>query len=134
MAKSKKEPSSEQLNDLRRQIQEWRQNRTVPGAMPGVLWDQAVALAKDFGVCRIARAVTLDYTALRKRTEQAPSAGLVRPTFVQLPATLTPVASPVAPTTIEITARDGARMRIHLEAGHGTEAASIVAAFLGSRG
>lgn len=134
MAKSKKEPSPEQLNGLRRQIQEWRQNRTVPGAMPGALWGQAVALAKDFGVCRIARAVTLDYTALRKRTEQTPAAGLVKPTFVQLPATLNPVETPVAPTTIEITARDGARMRIHLEAGHGTEAASIVAAFLGSRG
>jgi hypothetical protein len=39
MAKSKKEPSPEQLNSLRRQIQEWRQNRMVPGAMPGVLWD-----------------------------------------------------------------------------------------------
>jgi len=134
MAKSKKEPSPEQLSGLRRQIQEWRQNRTVPGAMPGVLWDQAVALAKDFGVCRISRAVALDYSALRKRTEQAPAAGLVKPTFVQLPVTIAPTENPVAPTTIEITARDGARMRIHLEAGHGTEAASIVAACLGSRG
>jgi hypothetical protein len=133
MAKSKKEPKPEQLIGLRRQIQEWRQNRTVPGAMPGVLWDQAIALAKEFGVCRIARAVGLDYTALRKRTEQAPATGLVKPTFVQLPATIAPAEMPVAPTTIEITARDGARMRIHLEAGHGTEAASIVAAFLGSR-
>jgi len=134
MAKSKKEPSPEQLNGLRRQIHEWRQNRTVPGAMPGALWDQAVALAKVFGVCRIARAVGLDYTALRKRTEQIPATGLVKPTFVQLPATIAPIENPVVPTTIEITARDGARMRIHLEAGHGTEAASIVAAFLGSRG
>ena len=88
MAKFKKEPPPEQLNGLRRQIQEWRQNRTVPGAMPGALWDQAVALAKVFGVCRIARAVGLDYTALRKRTEQVPAAGLVKPTFVQLPATI----------------------------------------------
>jgi len=133
MAKSKKEPSPEQLNGLRRQIHEWRQNRTVPGAMPGALWDQAVALAKVFGICRIARAVGLDYSALRKRTEQVPATSLVKPTFVQLPATIAPIETPVAPTTIEITARDGARMRIHLEAGHGTEAASIVAAFLGSR-
>ena len=134
MAKSKKDPSPEQVNGLRRQIQEWRQNRMVPGAMPGELWVQAVALAKDFGVCRIARAVGLDYTALRKRTEQAPATGLVKPTFVQLPATLAIAENAVAPTTIEITSRDGARMRIHLEAGHGTEAASIVSAFLGSRG
>ena len=134
MAKSKKEPSPEELNGLRRQIQEWRQNRTVPGAMPAGLWEQAVAFAKHFGVCRIARAVGLDYTSLRKRTEQAPATGLVKPTFVQLPATIALAETPVAPTTIEITARDGARMRIHLETSHGTEAASIVAAFLGSRG
>jgi hypothetical protein len=55
MAKSREEPSPEQLNGLRRQIQDWRQNRKVPGSMPGELWDQAVALAKDFGVCRIGR-------------------------------------------------------------------------------
>jgi hypothetical protein len=101
--------------------------------MPGELWDAAVALAKVFGVCRMARALTLDYTALRKRTEKAPEAGLVKPTFVQLPATLAS-ENPPAPTTIEITARDGARMRIHLETGRGMEAASIVAAFLGTRG
>jgi len=61
-----------------------------------------------------------------------PETGLVKPTFVELPATLAPAAPP--PTTIEISARDGSRMLIHLEAGRGTEAASIVAAFLGSRG
>jgi hypothetical protein len=64
--------------------------------------------------------------------ERSPEAGLVKPTFVQLPATVAPAAAPT--TTIEISARDGARMLIHLEAGRGMEAASIVAAFLGSRG
>lgn len=39
MAKTKKEPSPEQLNPLRQQIQEWRQNRKVPGSMPGVSRD-----------------------------------------------------------------------------------------------
>jgi len=136
MVKPRKEPSPEQLDALRGQIQDWRQTRKVPGPMPGDLWDAAVALAKVFGVCRIARALTLDYTALRKRTEKTPEAGLVKPTFVQLPAILAPenVASACPGATIEISARDGSRMRIHLETGRGMEAASIVAAFLGTRG
>jgi hypothetical protein len=61
-----------------------------------------------------------------------PETGLVKPTFVELPATLAPAAPP--PTTIEISARDGSRMVIQLEAGRGMEAAGIVAAFLGGRG
>jgi hypothetical protein len=104
--------------------------------MPGELWGAAVALAKEFGVCRMARALTLDYTALRRRTEKLPEAGLVKPTFVQLPATLArehlPSTTPGA--TIEISARDGSRMLIHLETGRGMETATIVAAFLGTRG
>ena len=136
MVKPRKEPSPERLDALRGQIQNWRQRRKVPGPMPEELWDAAVALAKDCGVCRMARALTLDYTALRKRTEKLPEAGLVKPTFVQLPATLAsenvPSVSPGA--TIEISARDGSRMLIHLEAGRGMETATVVAAFLGTRG
>jgi len=132
MGKPRKEPSPEQLETLRRQIREWRETRKGPGAMPEEIWSAAAGLARKFGACPIARALTLDYSALRKRAEMIPEAGLVKPTFVQLPATVVQPTPP--PTTIEISARDGARMVIHLEAGHGQEAASIVAAFLGSRG
>jgi len=132
MSRSRKVPPPEQLAPLRRQIQEWRKVRTGPEPMPENLWAGAVALAKEFGICPIARALPVDYTALRKRVERPPEAGLVKPTFVQLPATVAPTGAPAA--TIEISARDGSRMLIHLEAGRGMEAASIVAAFLGSRG
>ena len=132
MSRSRKVPSPEQLAPLRRQLQEWRKVRKGPEPMPEDLWAGAVALAKEFGICPIARALPVDYTALRKRVERPPRAGLVKPTFVQLPATVAPASAPAA--TIEISARDGSRMLIHLEAGRGMEAASIVVAFLGSRG
>lgn len=136
MVKPRQEPAPERVDALRGQIQHWRQRRKVPGPMPGELWVAAVALAKECGVCRMARALTLDYTALRKRVEKVPEGGLVKPTFVQLPATLAleNAASTSPGATIEISARDGSRMRIHLETGRGMEAASIVAAFLGARG
>lgn len=70
MVKPRKEPSPERLDALRGQIQNWRESRKVPGPMPGELWDGAVVLARKFGVCRIARALTLDYTSLRKRAEK----------------------------------------------------------------
>ena len=100
--------------------------------MPDEIWAGAVALAKEYGVCPIAHALPVDYTALRKRVERPVGGGLVKPTFLQLPATMEAVAA--SATTIEISARDGSRMLIHLEAGHSMDAAGIVAAFLGSRG
>lgn len=45
---------------------------------------------------------------LAEAAERLPETGLVKPTFVQLPATVVPAAPP--PTTIEISARDGSRM------------------------
>ena len=84
--------------------------------MPPEIWETAVELARRHGPCQIARGV--------------------RPTFVQLPATVDPVpsVSAVAGATIELFRPDGSRMRIHLEAGRGMEAAGIVAAFLGGPG
>jgi len=100
--------------------------------MPEELWASAVALARAHGACPIARAFGLDYKNLKTRMARATGpAGLVKPAFVELPATRTAAPAPVP--IIEITAADGSTMCIHLEAGHGLEAASIVAAFLGSR-
>lgn len=105
--------------------------------MPEELWDSAVELARRYGACQISRGVGVDYKTLRLRLAKVvgkPS--VVKPTFVQLPATLDqvpPLTSPVG-ATIELSRPDGSRMRIHLEAGRGMEAAGIVAAFLGSAG
>lgn len=135
MVRLRKDPPQDQVNELLSRIGEWRQARRGPGPMPGELWEAAVAMAREFGVCPVARALTIDYTALRKRIEGGEEHGLVRPTFVQLPETVEHTrATHEAGTTIEISARDGSRMRISLEAGRGTEAVDIVAAFLGSRG
>lgn len=104
--------------------------------MPAEIWDSAVAMARMYGACKIARAVDLDYKSLRLRVARTlEKPGLVGPTFVQLPATLAAESEtiPTPGATIEISAPDGSRMSIHLEAGRGMEAAGIVAAFLRSR-
>lgn len=137
MAQAWKAPSPEDLDPLRKRVDIWRTTRTSRGHTPAEIWDTAVALARIYGPCQVARAVGLDYKALRSRVAKAPEKpGLVKPTFVQLPAVPIPQAkaTPAPVTTIEISSPDGSRMRISLEAGRGMEAAGIVAAFLGSRG
>lgn len=137
MAHSRKSPSPEDLAPLRRRIEAWRSTRSGLGRTPAEIWESAVALARIYGVCRIAKAVGLDYSALRAQVAKASKMpGLIKPTFVELPATLAaePLPAPLPGTSIEITSPNGSRMRITLEAGRGMEAAGIVAAFLGSRG
>lgn len=85
MGKQRKEPSPEDLDPLREQIRLWRTTRRRPNAMPPQIWDHAVVLAREFGVCRIARAVGIDYTVLRKKVAKAMELpGMVLPTFMEL--------------------------------------------------
>ena len=141
MAKRKKLPSSSELAPLRERVEAWREakgdSQAGSSPMPPEIWETAVELARRYGPCQIARGVGVDYKTLRLRLAKAVgSPKLVRPTFVQLPATVDQVApvTTIAGATIELFRPDGSRMRIHLEAGRGTEAAGIVAAFLGGQG
>lgn len=137
MAQPRKELSAEDLAPLRKRIEVWRTTRLSRGQTPDEIWNSAVALARIYGVCQVARAVGLDYKALRTRVARAPEKpGLVEAAFIELPVTLAGESAPTPPpgTTIEIFSPDGSRMRISLEAGRGMEASGIVAAFLGSRG
>ena len=108
----------------------------MPGPMPIEIWGRAVVLARQFGVCKVARALGIDYTALRQKVAKAmEQPGLVKPTFVELPDRYIPEERPInLGAVIEISTPDGSRVRVQLEAGRGWEAAGIVAAFLGSRG
>ena len=89
MANRGKDPSTEDLDSLRQRIITWRRDRSGHGPMPPKLWDSAAAIARMYGVCRIARAVGLDYELLRAKVAKSiERPGLVKPTFVQLPATM----------------------------------------------
>lgn len=141
MAKRKKLPSSSELAPLRERVGAWREakgdSQGGSSPMPPEIWETAVELARRYGPCQIARGVGVDYKTLRLRlAKDVGSPKLVRPTFVQLPATVDQVApvTTIAGATIELFRPDGSRMRIHLEAGRGMEAAGIVAAFLGGQG
>lgn len=146
MGKQTKGPLPAEVDQLRVQLQEWRRSRKGSAPIPPAIWDAAIPLANQFGVCRISRAVGMDYTLLRKKValgkwRPAPTG----PTFVEVPAGLllpAPFGTHAgdqqshrpqsAGVVVEISNADGARMRMCLE-GSAVDAAGIVAAFLGQR-
>ena len=116
------------LEGLRRRFEHWRRTRKVRGRIPEPLWESAVKLAGSHGIHRTARALRVDYYALKKRVEgeTAATASSVRDgtdgaTFLELP---------VAPWvgseeyTLELEDAGGAKLRVHLK---GFEAPDLVA-------
>jgi hypothetical protein len=145
MAKQTKGPLPAEVEELQTHLQEWRRTRKGSGPIPAPIWDAAVPLAIRFGVCRIGRAVGLDYTWLRRkvaRVMEASSAGGTA--FLELPAGMVlPTAGaaqnvaresiwpPTTGAVVEISKPDGTQFRMRLE-GATVDAAGILAAFLGS--
>ena len=136
-----------EVDQLKLRVQNWRQTKkSATAPMPGEMWDLAIQLAKSHGVSRVAQATGLDYGWLRKKVVDADAKSLVTtPIFLELPRAMD-VAKPRpqaykqdveagchigSGATIDLSTPDGARMRIHLEAGRDLDAAGIVAAFLG---
>jgi hypothetical protein len=109
------------------------------------LWAAAVKVAGTYGIHRTAKALRLDYYALKRRVEEAPAvtaskmpAGGKMPgppavtasttpaeaagaTFLELPPSAWPCPSEC---TLELENGDGAKMRVHLK---GVEAPDLAA-------
>ncbi|MBX3088776.1 MAG: hypothetical protein KF742_09800 [Cryobacterium sp.] len=56
------------LDSVRSMITDWRAEHKAPIPFPAVVWEQAVQLAKEFGLGPTARALKLDYGCLKKRS------------------------------------------------------------------
>jgi hypothetical protein len=79
--------------------------------MPVPLWRAAVTLAHQHGLYQTARALRLDYGALKRHVEATHPPVTSRPTFVALPGAVADTAT--APGAIEIE-RSGATVRLRL--------------------
>lgn len=112
-----------EIQELSRQIEQWRGTRPRSRAMPAQLWTMAANLARQYGVARIARFLRLDYYSLKERiqpTEEI-SATESSPTFIELPPL---TSATVSECSIELEHPRGSRMRIHIK---GTALPDIVA-------
>ncbi|NQU26069.1 MAG: hypothetical protein HQ567_32690 [Candidatus Nealsonbacteria bacterium] len=90
------------LVSLRQRFERWRRTRKVRSRIPEPLWASAVKLAGRYGTHRTAKALRVDYYALKKRVEQKAaiagtqqepaaiaskaSAAAAEATFLELPA------------------------------------------------
>jgi hypothetical protein len=111
--KRKPQPTncSEKIDDLRNHFDSWRKSHKPRTRIPDRLWDDAVRAAQRYGLHRIARALHLDYYALKKRLD---GCGIVKTGVPFLE--LTPAVSGSTPECIiELEKRDGAKLRFHLK-------------------
>ena len=132
MGKRSSGPLPAEAERLKAAVQSWRETRTLVGPMPADLWQRAKSLAARHGICRIARAVGVDYSALRGRmaVREVPTPA---PTFMEIPAAMILTGTPDMEaglgneTQVDIALADGSQLRMR---GRALDAAAIVAAFM----
>jgi hypothetical protein len=123
------------VDQLRKRIEEWRRSGRKGMAMPEPLWAEACAMAKQYSVYQVARALGIDYVTLKRRAETVPKKAQRKvPTtrFVELsPALVGPAASgPV----VELSDTAGAKLTVRLPPGSAVEIGNLVGQIWSRRG
>ena len=121
------------LGTVRRRFERWRATRTGCSRIPADLWASAVKAAGRYGLCPTARALGLDYNALKKRVAATSSDRTDAPgiaTFVELAV---PAAGGMTECIVELENTGGAKMRIHLKGVASPDLAALSRSFWGSQ-
>ncbi len=105
------------LEGVRARFERWRGRQSVRSRIPDPLWAAAVKMARSYGICRTARALRVNYYALKKRVEQESVAagrpeGGAAATFLELAS---PASTRCCECTWELEDAGGAKMRVHLK-------------------
>jgi hypothetical protein len=135
-----------ELKDLHRKIEAWRQTRPGTRPMPEELWKQASGFAQKLGICRVSRALRVNYGGLKRRVRASGPARVVsrrseralsssRPDFVELSSPSAFAALSEAPAgsdaVVEVVAPDGTRLTIRVKGATSPNVAAWVSAFRG---
>jgi hypothetical protein len=113
------------LEGLRQRFERWRQTHPARSRIADPLWTAAVKMAGAYGIHRTARALRINYYALKKRMEResAAASGLLEEgasaTFIELPppapAGSCQGISGLCECTLELGDVSGAKLRVHLQ-------------------
>jgi len=120
------------LEGVRRRFERWRQTPNVRSHIPDSLWAAAVKMARSYGICRTARALRVNYYALKKRIGQESAAasgvpeGGTAATFLELAP---PVSAGCCECTWELEDAGGAKMRVHLKGFEAPDLAALSRSF-----
>jgi hypothetical protein len=110
---------------LQKQLEQWRTTQRVGTKLPESFWQSAAELARQHGLNPTAKALRLDYTALKRRVSGAwnhPG----KPAFVELAGAET---AKLDECVIEFEASNGAKMRIQWKAAATPDWASLLRAW-----
>ena len=105
------------LEDVRNRFESWRKHRKKRSPIPKSLWKAAVGLSEDYSICRLSKALHLNYTALRNqileaRNRNASALSIRSAAFLELP--VSPSIGPVE-CTVEMERNDGAKMKMYVK-------------------
>ncbi len=127
------------LRGVRGRFERWRHSREGRARIPDSLWASAVKVANVYGVSRTARALGVNYYALKDRVEQESAAEADAPeeTNEDGPAATFIELAPLAPTgscqcTLELENADGAKMRVHFQGQQAPDLALLSQSFWGT--
>jgi hypothetical protein len=120
---------SSQLFTVHRRLERWRQTRRQRCPIPETLWIASADLAREFGLSRTAKALRLDYYALKKRLDALVPPAPAESRFVEL---VPPSSVAAAECMVEMEHPGGAKMRIHLKGAGVPDWAALSQAFWGA--
>jgi hypothetical protein len=115
-------------------IERWRKQRVQGRPMPAKLWEAAARLARAHGVYAVARALRVDYGALKARVAEDAGAGARRlgrseGGFVEIdPVQLVRGLAP-GEAVIEVWEQDGTRLLIRVPGEQAVDLVALVQAF-----
>jgi hypothetical protein len=116
------------LERLRQRFERWRATHRTHARISDSLWAAAAKLAGNYGICRTAKTLRVNYYALKKRAAQtsADAPGLPPGEFWELPP---PSAASLGECTVEWEDAAGSKMRVHLKGFHAPDLAALARNF-----
>jgi hypothetical protein len=115
------------LEEVQAQFATWRSEPQRTRRIPDELWDAAVSLCSEHSVCKVSRALRLDYNALKERNSKSESAQAPR-AFIELG----PLWGP-GEVLIECYDQRCGQLRIHCKGAFHSGVVDLVKGFFGSR-
>jgi hypothetical protein len=122
------------LEQLQRRFEEFRNVRPTRGRLPAGLWKEAAEAARRFGLNPTAQALRLDYNRLKKHMATAPGPVKQRKQVDPTPAFVELIGAVPQLTTdcrIEVESDHGAKLRLELKGVATSELASLIRGFTG---
>ncbi len=113
------------LEEAQARITAWRSSSQRAKRIPDELWDAAVSLCAEHSVCKVSRALGLDYKTLRMRTLKREQARPSR-AFVELP----PLWGP-GEVLIECHDTHRGQLRVHCKGPLDAQVVDLVKGFFG---